>query len=656
MPPGPTTYHVTLNVTATMTPTLVRKSRKTLALTATTTTTVARKVRRPLPALGAAGTATLARKARKVTAVTVTGTPTLTRKARKVASVTVTGTPSLTRRARKTTPVTVTTTPALVRRVARTLPGVTAVAAPTLAKKAKHNLFLPALASVPWHDAGVLPDDLGFSESDIVYASSNYHVFQTFTSNPGTVRIYKAAAFTDITSATPTYLSGTNTNLHATTASVDNGDGTVTFTTTTLAPATAAGVYAQINGHPAYSENGNWVIITRIDNSHFLAPGSTSGGTGGTVRTALSAQYPTAALEAGTWNVWAVNASGVTTRYTTADPITASSVWAVGQSNAFGTGANLLIDASVRKHPVSGLWYAVGFLGGDDQPLTLLRAATHTTATWTNLGNIFAAGEPSWATYARVDPNLAFTPDGRAWVTFTGYDDVPAPGGAALTLVEVDLSTGRAFGEAMHLPETEPDLDGLGPKPLSDLVYVAASGERDRIFGFGMHLAYLEMSPQREGGLEVTGTPALVRKGRKALSATVTTAPTVRRKSRKALLATATTTPSVAKKARRTLPAVTTAGSPALVKKGRKPLSATATASTTLTRRARKVLLATAAASPSVVRRTRKSVTVTSTAAPSVAKKTGRTVSSSVLALPTLVPALPGTSVVMQPMGVWGPI
>jgi hypothetical protein len=148
-----------------------------------------------------------------------------------------------------------------------------------------------------------------------------------------------------------------------------------------------------------------------------------------------------------------------------------------------------VVDVQVRKHPTNGKWYAVGFPVGANQPLTILWAngpngGPH--GLWTVLGQVFEdTGPPPWAGYARPDPNLAFTPDGRAWVLFTGNVQSPVihrPG-----IVEVDITTGKAIDTAVTLSAGA----GYDPGPgwhngtnLSDLNFLSVPGQPDRIFGF----------------------------------------------------------------------------------------------------------------------------------------------------------------------------
>src|SRR5207247_1149604 len=105
---------------------------------------------------------------------------------------------------------------------------------------------------------------------------------------------------------------------------------------------------------------------------------------------------------------------------------------------------------------------------------------------WTTLGDVFDDnGPPPWANFARPDPNLAFTSDGRAWVFFTG--NVQSPIVHRPSVVELDLPTGRANGSAVTLSAGA----GGAPVPgwhdganLSDLNFLSVPGQPDRIFGF----------------------------------------------------------------------------------------------------------------------------------------------------------------------------
>ncbi len=102
-------------------------------------------------------------------------------------------------------------------------------------------------------------------------------------------------------------------------------------------------------------------------------------------------------------------------------------------------------------------------------------------------GGIFGdGGPPDWAKAARPDPDLAFTADGRAWVLFTGRADIqapPAPARYRAGIVEVNVKTGKAIGQAAILfdPQDEADLPFM---VASDLSLVSAPGQPDRIFGY----------------------------------------------------------------------------------------------------------------------------------------------------------------------------
>lgn len=148
-----------------------------------------------------------------------------------------------------------------------------------------------------------------------------------------------------------------------------------------------------------------------------------------------------------------------------------------------------VIDTQVRKHPMNGKWYAVGFPTGNNQPLTILWANGPNggaNGLWTPLGEVFADTQPPpWAGFARPDPNLAFTSDGRAWVFFTGNAQSPIVHRSAV--VEVDLSTGKAKGSAVALSSgagTDPLPGWYDGANLSDLNLVSVPNQPDRIFAF----------------------------------------------------------------------------------------------------------------------------------------------------------------------------
>jgi hypothetical protein len=91
---------------------------------------------------------------------------------------------------------------------------------------------------------GVLANT-GSQESDLAYShlDSNYYLFSTYevsdgVSTIGATQVFTASTPTGLFSASPFFVCPAAVNLHATTAPVDNGDGTVTFTTASslLAP------------------------------------------------------------------------------------------------------------------------------------------------------------------------------------------------------------------------------------------------------------------------------------------------------------------------------------------------------------------------------------------------------------------------------------
>jgi hypothetical protein len=289
-------------------------------------------------------------------------------------------------------------------------------------------------------------------------------------------------------------------------------------------------------------------------------PGTFSGSAGGTVRFAHPIFYPSIVLDPVTsiWHLWATNANdGTVSHYTTADPLTSASAWATAASgNAFGgtSTANGIIDASVRRHPYDGNWYAIGFQNNTDPPLVLLRATNPNQATWTQcdtpnpnsvtaranatayiVGDTISAGgnklvyfqcttagtsagsqpgafltavagtsvtdgsavwlgktygiftdigEPSWATDARFDPNLAFTADGRAYALFCGYNS-GTPSTRPIGMVELNLSTGRAIGSVIKIENSAPTaITGDPAKWLAEPVYVQKPDGTDEIWSF----------------------------------------------------------------------------------------------------------------------------------------------------------------------------
>ena len=309
-------------------------------------------------------------------------------------------------------------------------------------------------ARTEWASLGTLTNT-AFRESDILYDTNTaqYYLFSTASYvAQGAIDLYVAATPETLTAATPIRLAPTGTNVTA----------------------GQSGIYPTAHIDPA---TGIWHLYASVAN--------TSGGaTGGALR-----------------------------HFTSTTP-TIDNSWALVVQSGFTLNTQLT-DVQIRKHPTNGRWYCVGFPGtGANPPLTITWAdSPHgmTTisgtgspvgkglwrpiigATWSatnpnvvvdDTSSIFAdIGYPTWAAYARPDPNLAFTADGRAWVLFTGYGDA----GHVVSgrgIVEVDLSTGRAKGRAVQL--LDPAAGTIpGPSPFySDLSYVAVPGEVERIFGF----------------------------------------------------------------------------------------------------------------------------------------------------------------------------
>ncbi len=204
-------------------------------------------------------------------------------------------------------------------------------------------------------------------------------------------------------------------------------------------------------------------------------------------------RYPTVVKDGDTWHMWGVNPTKKWTEHwvsTNADP-----TGFVFADAAFpGSSDAPMVDFAVRKHPTNGYWYAVGFETWNNSPLLLARASSP-SGPWEKLNykpgsyhdcgcGVFGdTGAPPWANASRPDPNLAFTPDGRSWIFFTGKSTTLEPpevtwrGG----IVEVDINTGKAIGNPVVLfdPEAHRDLAITGA---SDLNLVSVPGQHDRIF------------------------------------------------------------------------------------------------------------------------------------------------------------------------------
>ncbi len=202
-------------------------------------------------------------------------------------------------------------------------------------------------------------------------------------------------------------------------------------------------------------------------------------------------RYPTVVKVGNVWHMWGVNPPHRWTEHWIsihADP----TGFVYSDSPFKGTSRMPVVDFAVRRSPANGDWYGVGFETEDNAPLLLTHAAAP-EGPWEKLnyvpnartGGVFGdSGPPSWASASRIDPNLAFTPDGRAWVLFTGRAPAPPPATTPLYqsgIVEVDIATGKAIGQAVAIfdPQEHPDLP-LG----SDLNLVSMPGQSRRLLGY----------------------------------------------------------------------------------------------------------------------------------------------------------------------------
>jgi len=201
-------------------------------------------------------------------------------------------------------------------------------------------------------------------------------------------------------------------------------------------------------------------------------------------------RYPTAVKDGNTWHLWGVNPNSKTTEHwisTNSDP----TGFKYADSVFSGPQKLPMVDFAVRKDPSNGHWYGVGFEPWDNSPLLLAKASSP-YGPWQKLNykpnsndaGVFGdTGPPPWANASRPDPDLAFTPDGRAWVFFTGRSVTPEPLGvpSIAGMVQVDVHTGKALGNAVVLfdPDAQQDLPFNG---VADLNLVSAPGQPARIF------------------------------------------------------------------------------------------------------------------------------------------------------------------------------
>jgi hypothetical protein len=200
-------------------------------------------------------------------------------------------------------------------------------------------------------------------------------------------------------------------------------------------------------------------------------------------------RYPTVVKDGNTWHLWGVNPShSRTEHWISNDPDPINFTYS---DSPFPSSPGLsMVDFAVRKDPANGFWYGVGFEPRDNSPLLLARALGP-EGPWEKLNykpnsfnsGIFSdTGAPPWASGTRPDPDLAFTPDGRAWVFFSGEPAKPDPPGilSKAGVVEVDLDTGKAIGNAVVL--FDPDLYEEPFEGAADLNLISVPGQLDRIF------------------------------------------------------------------------------------------------------------------------------------------------------------------------------
>lgn len=202
-------------------------------------------------------------------------------------------------------------------------------------------------------------------------------------------------------------------------------------------------------------------------------------------------RYPSVVKDGNTWHMWGVNPIRKWTEHWVSNGSDPTNFVRV-DSPFLGYSRLPVVDFAVRKHPTNGYWYGIGFETAYNSPLVLTRAQGP-NGPWEKLNypsnsptsGVFGdVGTPPWASAARPDPNLAFTPDGRAWVFFTGNaGPTPLRPSPAYRpgMVEVDINTGKAIGNAVVLYDHQ-TYQNLPFTVASDLNLVSAPGQPDRIF------------------------------------------------------------------------------------------------------------------------------------------------------------------------------
>lgn len=214
-------------------------------------------------------------------------------------------------------------------------------------------------------------------------------------------------------------------------------------------------------------------------------------------------RYPTVVKDGDTWHLWGVSLpSGWTKHYISHDAEPDVFVYSdtpFSERQSVASNYLSVVDFDVLKNPANAYWYGVGFEAWKSSPLLLTRA-TSPYGPWEKLnytpkslkGGVFDTnGPPSWAKGSRPDPTIAFTPNGRAWVFFSGWPNLPPAKGDVVKegMVEVDVDTGIALGETIALfdPQTNAGLPFTG---VSELNLISVYGEPDRILARDNNMSY----------------------------------------------------------------------------------------------------------------------------------------------------------------------
>ena len=184
-------------------------------------------------------------------------------------------------------------------------------------------------------------------------------------------------------------------------------------------------------------------------------------------------RYPSIQFEDNLWHLW-VWEGACTNHYTAATfsgPYTFSDALPLA-----------LTDIHVRRFE-NGFYYA----GYKDQTVADRRigllVSKAISGPWTNLGHIFNSKANPLFKGEAADPALVEI-DGRAYVTFSGWDGSSAPDPQQrILMAEIDMETGRALTAPLVLASPTEDWEKRGGhRKIFNTVFLREAGKPDRIF------------------------------------------------------------------------------------------------------------------------------------------------------------------------------